>query len=116
MEIWEKYLSKLDKQRRSLVLRVLNLAERFTPEAEEAMPYGVPGLKFKGKNLIAAAVHKNHLGIYPFSPKIVKEISKLMANPDTAEGTIRFSLDDFPPESLIKQIIELRKEEIISTS
>lgn len=97
---------------RVVVLKYINLAVQKDKQAELAMPYGVPGLKHKGKNLIAFAAHKNHFGVYPFSPSIVKEIVKKYPDLDYAEGTLRFRYDNLPKRELIEQIILLRKNEI----
>ena len=76
------------------------------------MPYGVPGLKLHGKPLIAVATHKEHFGIYPFSPKVIIDAMPLIGNCDTAEGTIRFKYGTFPSDELIKKLVEFRLKEI----
>lgn len=111
MNIWEHYLSTLDEKRSKLVLETLYKAQSLVPVAELAMPYGVPGLKFKNKNLIAVAAHKTHLGIYPFSPTIVKEIIKT-EDLEFSEGTLRFQFECPPTNQQIKKIIDLRITEI----
>lgn len=112
-EIWQKYLEKLaDKKKEKFVLEILKIDLKHTPKAEEAMPYGVPGLRLKNKNLIAVAAHKNHLGIYPFSPKIVQSIAQHSAKVETSEGTLRYPLDDPPTTKEIQEIVSLRKKEI----
>ncbi|MCK9641500.1 MAG: DUF1801 domain-containing protein, partial [Prolixibacteraceae bacterium] len=90
MEAWYKYLEQLDKEKRDIIIDVLALAKKYAADAIEEMPYGVPGFKLNGKPLIAVAAHKEHFGVYPFSPKVIKSAAKLIGNHETAKGTIRF--------------------------
>ncbi len=112
MDIWNKYIEKLDDDKKDIIISVLRIAKKFSNNSVEQMPYGVPGLKLKGKPLIAVATHKEHYGIYPFSPNVIKDAKALIGDNETAEGTIRFKYGDFPSEELIKFLVELRSEEI----
>lgn len=112
MDNLNNYIDKLDDTKRQIVLTVLGLAKKYSSHAIEGMPYGVPGLKLNGKPLIAVAAHKEHFGIYPFSPKVIKEVQELIGNNETSEGTIRFKYGAFPSEELVKRLVELRAKEI----
>lgn len=109
---WRRYLSGLDAEKRGPVERALELARRLCPEAEPAMPYGVPGLRLQGKNLIAVAAFKKHLGIYPFSPEVIEALQPVPDGVTTAKGTLRFPFGTFPAEGLLARLIELRSQEI----
>ena len=112
MDIWDNYLSGLDVSQRNAVLKAGAIIKKIEPNIEVGLPYGVPGYKYNGKNLIAFAAHKNHFGVYPFSPAIVKEMVKDNPGISFAEGTLRFKYSDLPNKDLIKQIIKFRKNEI----
>lgn len=111
---WDEYFSKLDKSRQAILLNIIKIALKYEPKATKDMPYGVPGLKLKDKNLIAVAAHKDHYGIYPFSPQVIEKVSIYLSDIETAKGTIRFRYDEFPKEALIKNIIIERRKEILS--
>ena len=64
MDEWKVYLSKLNKEQKSIIIKILDIAQKNVIESEKVMTYGVPGLKFQKKPLIACAAHKNHYGIY----------------------------------------------------
>jgi uncharacterized protein YdhG (YjbR/CyaY superfamily) len=113
MKDWTKYLEKLSTEQKDIVQRILEMAMHLAPESSAEMPYGVPGLKLNGKPLLAVAAHKEHYGVYPFSPKVIKEAKVLIGDRKTAEGTIRFKYGDTPSEELIKRLIELRSKEIL---
>jgi len=112
MKVWEVYLKKLDQRKRDLVIYVLATAKKHAPDSVESMPYGVPGLKLNNKPIIAVAAHKNHLGIYPFSPKVVEEIKSELKNAEVSKGTIRYPLEVNPPEDIIKKLVKLSSEEV----
>lgn len=115
MDIWNSYLGKLDLEKRRIVTDMLDMAKRCSPDAIEAMPYGVPGFKLCGKPLFAVAAHKEHYGVYPFSSAVIESARQLIGDHETSEGTIRFKYGSSPDEDLIKALIELRTKEIIAT-
>ena len=112
MNPWTNYLSGLNEEARAIVEHVLGTAMKIAPQAEPAMPYGVPGLKLNGKPLIAVAAHKHHYGVYPFSPDVIKGLKPWLGELETAEGTIRFPYGTKPPQRLIKEMLKLRTKEI----
>jgi uncharacterized protein YdhG (YjbR/CyaY superfamily) len=112
MEAWKDYLDRFDDKTKLILISVLELAQKYSVDAVGGMPYGVPGLRLNGKPIIAVAAHKEHYGIYPFSPKVIKAAQPLIGNHETSEGTIRFKYGTFPSEELIKTLVELRSKEI----
>lgn len=112
MQDWTKYFDNLNTEQKNIVQKILEMAMRLSPESTAEMPYGVPGLKLNGKPLLAVAAHKEHYGVYPFSPNVIKEAILLIGDHETAKGTIRFKYSETPSEELMKRLIELRSEEI----
>ena len=112
MQAWDKYLEQLDEEKKVIINGILSIAKKYAKDAIEEMPYGVPGLKLNGKPLIAVATHKEHFGIYPFSPKVIKSSLDLIGDNETAEGTIRFKYGTLPTEELIERLVVLRTKEI----
>lgn len=110
--IWDEYFVTLDESRRLIVSSILEEAMRFLPEAVPALPYGVPGLTHNKKPLIAVVAHKEHYGVYPFSPEVIRKLEPLLGDLETAKGTIRFPYDKKPTKKLIKVLLKLRSEEI----
>lgn len=110
--IWDEYFATLDEPRRLVVSSILVEAMGFSPESVPALPYGVPGLTLKKKPLIAVAAHKEHYGVYPFSPEVIKKVQQQLGDLETAKGTIRFPYDKKPTKKLIKELLKLRSEEI----
>jgi uncharacterized protein YdhG (YjbR/CyaY superfamily) len=109
---WKIYLAKQDRAKAELIVKYLMFAHKYARGAVAEMPYGIPGLKLGGKGLIAIATHKDHLGIYPFSPNVVREVKAKIVGAEFAEGTIRFDYSRLPSEEEIKLIVESRIAEI----
>lgn len=110
---WQGYLSKQDSEKAAMVVHYLEIAHKYATEAVAELPYGVPGLKLGGKGLIAVATHKTHLGIYPFSPNVVRVVKTKLEGAEFAEGTIRFKYSRLPSEEEIKLVVESRVAEIL---
>ncbi len=109
---WKKYLDGLHNEARAVVVHVLEMVPEMAPDATAGMPYGVPGFMLDGKPLIAVASHKEHYGVYPFSPAVIEHLEPLLEGLDTAKGTIRFPYDRKPSRKLIREILSSRSEEI----
>lgn len=112
MDVWKDYLDRFDDKTKHTLMTILKLAKKYSANSVEAMSYGVPGLKLNNKPLIAVAAHKEHYGIYPFSPNVIKGAQAQIGDHETAQGTIRFKYETFPSEELIKKLVELRMGEI----
>lgn len=114
MQVWQPYFQKLnDKSKQEIVEKVLQIALEAIPEAEPALPYGVPGLKLGKKNLIAVAAHASHLGIYPFSPEVVATLEPKLPQAQSSKGTLKFDFDQLPSADQIKLIVTESQKRIV---
>ena len=80
-------------------------------EATEAISYGIPTFKFKGKNLIHFGGAKNHVAIYPGAEPIAffaEELKSLKIS----KGTIQFKLSEKLPNKLIEEIVKFRLDKL----
>jgi len=107
----EEYKESLSKENQKIFQKVRNLIHKSVPLAKEAMSYGVPAFKLKGKNLILYAVFKEHLGVYP-TPAAIKKFSKEFKEYETSKGTIKFPLEKPIPYELIVKITKWCEKEI----
>ena len=82
----EKHLSTYADEFRSELESIRDLILDNFPDLEEALVYGVPGFKFKGKGLVCYAGFKHHCGFYPMDPDVQAAFAKELA----------FDLDEKP--------------------
>jgi uncharacterized protein YdhG (YjbR/CyaY superfamily) len=82
------------------------------PDAEEGRSYGTPAFRCKRRPLLGVAVLKDHLSLFPFSAHVVAAVKGRLVGYDLSKGTIRFTEAKPIPEDVIRQILDLRLEEI----
>jgi uncharacterized protein YdhG (YjbR/CyaY superfamily) len=111
MSVIDDYLKGMELKQKNELERIRKIALKKLPGAEEAISYGMPTIKLKGKSIIGFDAHKNHIGIYPYSGHVISEIEELKKY-STSAGAIREPLDDLLPEELIEKVIEVRLSQI----
>lgn len=88
------------------------LIQEFLPEADEAISYGMPAYKLRGKGVVAFAGYKQHVGFYPMSGSLIEDFKHELAGYKTSKGAVQFSLDKPLPKTLIKKLIRARVKQI----
>lgn len=107
MSVIDDYLKQFDPSTRAELERIRSIAKTILPACEEAITYGMPTIKYRGKSIIGFDAHKNHIGIYPFSSQVITEIEELREY-STTKGAIQEKPDKLMPDSLIEVIIRAR--------
>jgi uncharacterized protein YdhG (YjbR/CyaY superfamily) len=112
MTVIDEYLEKVDIPERVALERIRRIIYAAVPAyTEEVITYGMPGFTYKKKYLIAFAPFKDHLSIFPGSHAI-EVLSDKLADFTVAKGTVQFTLENELPESLIIEILNVRKNDI----
>lgn len=104
MSTVDEYVGVLPSGQREQFERVKAIVKRLVPEAEEAISYGIPTLKYRGKYLIYFAAFKSHMSIYPTLGAV--EPTK------GTKGTFQFTEKDPVPEDVVVNIVSRRKAQI----
>lgn len=108
----DEFLAGLDEPHRAALTRVRDLALEVAPDAEQGTGYGMPALVLGGRPLLAFAVARRHLALYPFSPAAVDVVRDRLATSQVSKGTVRFALDAPLPEAVIRDLVTHRAVEI----
>ena len=107
-----EYLEELPADRRSALTELRALIRRVSPDAVEAMQYGLPAFG----DLCAFASQKNYMALYVCEGDIVKTHLAQLGKVDCGKGCIRFKrLSDLnlkSVESILREILKLRKQGI----
>jgi uncharacterized protein YdhG (YjbR/CyaY superfamily) len=111
MSVINEYLKNVPEPQKSELERIRKIIVSAVPDATEAISYGIPGYKYNGKYLITFAVFKDHLSLFPGAHAIEK-LQKELSEFKLSKGTVQFTLEKPLPESLITQLIEIRKADI----
>ncbi len=81
------------------------------PLAEEAIAYGIPTFKLRGKNLVHFGAYKSHIGFYP-TPPALEAFAEELAAYASGKGSAQFPLDKPMPLDLIREIVRFRMMQI----
>ena len=100
----DEYVGALSSGQREQFQRLQAIVKRLVPEAEEAISYGIPTFKYRGKYLIYCAAYKHHMSIYPTSGAV--EPTK------GTKGTFQFTEQAPVPEDVVIKIVSGRKDQI----
>lgn len=103
----DEYLINLTAPERTELERVRNTIEAAFPQAEVVMSYGIPGFKYKGKYLAGYAAFRDHISFFSTAKPIEVMKDRLSAY-QLSKGTIQYPLEQPLPESLIKELVEVR--------
>lgn len=114
MSVLTDYYKDISPSRLKILTRLWEYAKRVEPEAEEGLSYGYPALKLNGRPLIGFSVAKNHMTVYPFSPKVISAIEDQIQDYEYSKGLIRFTEDHVVSEQLIELLVMLRSKELDS--
>ena len=106
----DAYLAALPDDQRTALEEVRRTIKAAAPEAVEAISYGIPGYKLKGKPLIHFGAAKNHCAIY--GAAVAESDKQDLKDYDTSKGTIRFSPDKPLPPKLVTKLVRTRMAEI----
>lgn len=108
MSVIDDYLKKVELSKRKELQRIRTLAREIVPKAEETISYGMPTLKYEGKPFLGFDAHKTHIGIYPYSGKVIPELKDELREYSSSKGAMRVPLDRPITKTLLKKIIDCR--------
>lgn len=111
----DEYLQKIEPSKRRELQRIRKLAKKAVPDAEEALVYGMPTLKFQGKPFLGFDAHRNHIGIYPYSGEVITGLKDQLKGYGLSKGAIRVPFDEPMPGRTLKQVISARLKAIKKT-
>lgn len=111
MNTIDEYLTGRDSAQQEALQHIRTLIQQLVPEATEAISYGIPAFKYKGKYLIGFAGFKDHLSIFPGTAPIAVLDAELSAY-QRSKGTIQFTLDHPLSDELISKIVAHSRKSI----
>jgi uncharacterized protein YdhG (YjbR/CyaY superfamily) len=88
--------------------RAISAAGTFEP----TVAYGMPAFRYKTKIVCCYMQCKHHVGLYPYSGKIIKLFSKEFASFKKSTGSVQFPNGTKVPKGIVVKIIRARMKEI----
>jgi uncharacterized protein YdhG (YjbR/CyaY superfamily) len=108
----DEYFATLDAPVREAFERVRATALEVLPDAEQGTSYGMAALIYRRKPLIGFLAAKQHLSVFPFSPRVVDAVRDRLNGHRLSRGTIRFTLGTPLPDDVVRDIVRRRAAEI----
>src|SRR3990172_442670 len=105
-------LAAAPKEHRAALKSIRARVRKIVPEAVEAISYGLPAFKYKGKPLAGYASKKDHCSFFPMSGDIVGKMKNELGGFTTSKGGVQFQPDHPLSDSLIKKLLQARIKEI----
>jgi len=81
------------------------------PSAVEAIAYGVPAFRYRGRPLVSYGAGKGHCAFYVQSPDVMDRYRDELRGLDTSKGTVRFQADAPLAANLVAALVRARMEE-----
>jgi len=108
MSVIDDYFKSVEPTKRKELQRIRMLAKEIVPGAEETISYNMPTLTFEGKAFLGFDAHANHIGIYPYSGKVIPKLKDELRAYAVSKGAIRVPLDRPISKRLLKLVITCR--------
>lgn len=103
----DEYINQFDGELKSRLLKLRELVKAESPDAVEALSYGLVGYKRNGKPLVYFGGFKSHVGFYA-TPNGHEAFAKDFAKYKQGKGSVQFPLSQPLPVDLIKRVVQYR--------
>jgi uncharacterized protein YdhG (YjbR/CyaY superfamily) len=108
----DEYLAVVPEPARTTLEKMRANIRAAAPEASEAISYGMPTFKYRGKGLVGIAAFKKHCSLFPMSGAVIDKFKDELEGFHTSKGTLQFPLDRPLSTALMRKIIKSRMAEI----
>ena len=78
------------------------------PDAVEAISYGMPAFRYRGRPLVSYRAFARHCSFYPMSGTLIEDHRDELAAFAAAKGTLRFTPDAPIPRALVQMVVTER--------
>jgi len=110
----DQYISQFPDHVQEILQTIRKLILNEVPDAHEKISYAIPGYYYEKKPMIYFAAFKNHIGFYA-TPEIHEELEEKLKIYKQGKGSVQFPLKNDIPYDLIKEMVKLKKQQIIQS-
>jgi uncharacterized protein YdhG (YjbR/CyaY superfamily) len=110
-ETVEEYFAALPEEARAGLEELRRIIRGEAPDATERVSYRMPSFEEGGRILVWYAAFKDHYSVFPASEGVRKALGSELETYLAGKGTIHFPMTEPIPESLVRQIVEARRQE-----
>lgn len=107
----DEYVRSFPPEVREILEKMRAVIHEAAPRAEEAIRYGMPTFRLRGRNLVHFAAFQHHVGFYPI-PSGIEAFKEELSVYKQGKGSVQFPLDQPIPYDLVKRITLFRVDEV----
>ena len=108
----DEYIANLEPSDKAVFELACSQVKYWVPDVTQGVSYGMPAFKYKDKALLSLMVCKKHYGGYPYSGKVIEKLKDRLTAFVTTTGSVHFPKGVPIPDSLLKEIVQTRIDEI----
>jgi uncharacterized protein YdhG (YjbR/CyaY superfamily) len=108
----DDYLRHLDEPKQATLEALRRTILEVVPDAEQGLSYRVPAFRVDGKVVAGFAAFKDHVSYLPFSGSVLGRLDDQLEQYQMTKSSLHFPVDRPLPESLVRQLVEVRLAEI----
>lgn len=107
-----EYLRAVPAKQRAALQKVRKVIHAAAPGSVEAISYGIPAVRHRGRTLLYFAAFKQHNSVYPVGSSFISaHRSQLEGYYTSGKGTLRFPAEKPLPAALLKKLVKWRIKE-----
>jgi uncharacterized protein YdhG (YjbR/CyaY superfamily) len=107
----DEYIRNFPAEVKEILEKMRAVIHEAAPRAEEAIRYGIPTFRLRGRNLVHFAAFQHHIGFYPI-PSGIEAFKEELSVYKQGKGSVQFPLDQSIPYDLVKRITLFRVAEV----
>ena len=112
-----EYLRAVPAKQRAALQKVRKIIHAAAPGSVEAISYGIPAIKYRGRMLLYFAAFKQHNSVYPVGKAfITAHRGELEGYYTSGKGTLRFPAEKPLPAALLKKLVKWRIKQNADTA
>jgi uncharacterized protein YdhG (YjbR/CyaY superfamily) len=108
----EAMLAALPADQHAALTSLRDTIAAIAPDAEEAISYGMPAFRYRGRPLVSYRAFAAHCSFFPMSGTLIERHRDVLAPFAAAKGTLRFTPGAPIPRELVEMIVLERMAEI----
>jgi len=112
-ELIDAYFAALPGDQAAALAQLRATVAAAAPDAVEAISYSMPAFKLGKRVLVYYAAFKEHLSLFPASGSVMDKLGTELQSRFTGKGTLQFTPQDPLPDELVRQIVAIRRKEIV---
>lgn len=107
----DAFLARVPADARAALEALRGMIRSAVPEASEAVAYGVPAFKYRGRPLVSYGAAKAHCSFYVQSPEVMEAHAGALRGYKVSKGTVHFQPDAPLPADLVTTLVRARMAE-----